>query len=139
MGVVAAGAILFAVLLVITAALVWQGARRSPTTDAAVYWMPEAVEFVSGRLSPGARERLGSHGVRLILEWGVHYHQVVAPRDEGRRPIVGSGDALDYILARGRENGSAYDPFDVAEVLTAETEYLVDIGAVGGPVEGDPT
>jgi hypothetical protein len=139
MGVVAAGAILFAVLLVITAALVWQEARRSPGTDTAVYWMPEAVEFVGSRLSPGALERLGPYGVRLVLEWGVHYHQVVAPRDEGRRPVVGSGDALDYILARGLENGSAYDPFDVAEVLAAETEYLVEIGAVGGPVEGNPT
>jgi hypothetical protein len=138
MGAVAAGAILFAVLLVVVAALIWQEARRSSAMEA-VYWMPEAVRYVSDRLSPAARERLGSHGVRLVLEWGVHYHQVVAPRDEGRRPILGSGDALDYILARGEENGLAYDPFDIAEVLAAETEYLVEIGAVGGPVEGEPT
>jgi hypothetical protein len=139
MGAVAAGAILFAVLLVVVAALIWQEARRSSVTETAVYWMPEAVRYVGDRLSPGAMERLGSHGVRLVLEWGVHYHQVVAPRDEGRRPVLGSGDALDYILARGAENGLAYDPFDIAEVLAAETEYLVEIGAVGGPVEDEPT
>ena len=133
-------AVLFAVFLVIVAALVWQEARQSRSKDTAVYWMPEAVEFVHARLSPAAAGRLAPRDVRLILEWGVHYHQVIAPRLEGRRPVIGSGDALDHILERAGQAGETYDPFDIAEALTAETEYLVEIGAVGGPAEeGDIT
>lgn len=137
MGVVATGAILFALLLLVVAVLVWQEVRHSASADTAVYWMPEAVRYVSDRLSDGARGRLGDDGVRLILEWGVHFHQVVAPREEGRRPVIGSGDALEYIIGRSEEHGRAYDPVDIAEVLAVETEYLVEIGAVGGPVEDD--
>jgi hypothetical protein len=137
MGAVAVGAILFAVLLVIVAALMWQGMHRRVGIDEAVYWVPDAARFVHERLSDGASQRLDQSDVRLMLEWGLHYHQVVAPREEGRRPVVGSGDAMDYILERGEETGRAYDPFDIAEVLTAETEYLVEIGAVGPPVEDE--
>ena len=135
MGAVTVGAILFAVLLVIVAALIWQEARRRPGADPAVYLMGEAVPFVQSRLSDGARQRLGDDDVHLILEWGIHYHQVVAPRDEGRRPVVSSGDAIEYVMNRGLENGRDYEPLDIAEVIAAETEYLVEIGAVGPPVE----
>jgi hypothetical protein len=135
MGAFTVAAILFALLLVVAAALAWQALRRVGDGRAAVYFMPEAVDFVTQRLSDGAQRRLTPADVRLILEWGVHYHQVVAPREERRRPVIGSGDAMDYILERGEAAGSAYDPFDVAEVIAAETEYLVEIGAVGGPVE----
>ena len=31
----------------------------------------------------------------------------------------------------------AIDPLDVAEVMAAEVEYLLAIGAIGAPVEGD--
>jgi hypothetical protein len=129
--------ILFAVLLVIVASLVWQEMRSRRSFDSAVYWLPEAISFVRGHLAPETANRLSEHDVRLILEWGIHYHQVVAPRSGGTRPVLGSGDAMDYILDRGREEDRAYDPFDIAEVMAAEIEYLVEIGAVGSPVEDE--
>jgi hypothetical protein len=131
------GVTLFVVLLVIVAALVWQEMRSRRSFDSAVYWLPEAVPFVRERLEPETAERLSEHDVRLILEWGIHYHQVVAPRTEGTRPVLGSGEAMDYILERGREEDRAYDPFDIADVMAAEIEYLVEIGAVGTPVEDE--
>lgn len=137
MGIVAVSALLIAVFLIVTAAFLWQSSSRRPGVDPAVYWVPDAVRFVGERLSEAAASRLDAGDVRRMLDWGLHYHQVVAPRDEGRRPVVGSGDAIEYIMGRGSEAGVAYDPFDIAEVLAAETEYLVEIGAVGGPVEGD--
>jgi hypothetical protein len=131
------GAILFAVLLVVVAALVWQEMRSRRSFDSAVYWLHEAVPFVRERLEPETAGRLSEHDVRLILEWGIHYHQVVAPRSEGTRPVLGSGDAMEYIIDRGQEEDRAYDPFDIADVMAAEIEYLVEIGAVGTPVEDE--
>lgn len=133
----AVAVVLFGVLLVIVAALVWQEMRSRRTFDTAVYWLPEATSFVHGRLEPETAARLSEHDVRLILEWGIHYHQVVAPRSEGIKPVLGSGDAMEYILDRGREEDRAYDPLDIAEVMAAEIEYLVEIGAVGTPVEDE--
>lgn len=134
---VVVGLILLGLLLVVVAAFIWQGMKRSLAYDTAIYWMPEAVRFVRGRLPEEVGERLSDHDLRLILEWGVHYHQVVAPREEGHRPVIGSGDAIAYIRRRGRESAKAYDSEDIAQVIAAETEYLVEIGAVGGPVEDE--
>jgi hypothetical protein len=138
MGVVAAGAVLTALLLLIVAVMVWQGATRDAVDEAAVYVFEDATGFVFERLSAGARERLTPADVRFLLEAGVDYHQVVAPRDEHRRPVVGSGDAIEYLMERGAEAGHGFEPLDIAEVIAAETEYLLAIGAVGTPVGDTP-
>jgi hypothetical protein len=135
MGAVAAGAVLVAVLLAIVALMIWQGARRSPLDDSAEYVVGEAAEYVYGRLSDRALEGLDPDDVRLILEWQLHYHQVVAPRESSTRPVLGSGDSIEYITQRAAEVGRSLDYLDIAEVIAADTEYLISIGAVGEPVE----
>ncbi|OFW67106.1 MAG: hypothetical protein A2Z12_03465 [Actinobacteria bacterium RBG_16_68_21] len=138
MGAVAAGAILTALFLVIVAVMVWQSARRSSVDEPAAYFLDDAAAFVWERLSVQARDRVSPTDVRSLLEGGIHYHQVVAPRDEHRRPVVGSGDAIEYLMERAAAAGRPIEPIDIAEVIAAETEYLLAIGAIGSPVE-DPT
>jgi len=138
MGAVAAGAILTALLLAIVAVMVWQAAGRLSVDEPAVYSVDDATSFVWDRLSQRATARLTAGDVRTLLEWGIDYHQVVAPRDEGRRPVVGSGDAIEYLMHRGAAAGRAYEPIDLAEIIATEIEYLLSIGAVGTPVESRP-
>lgn len=135
MGAVAAGAILTALLLAILAVMVWQGTKRSRGDEPAAYIVEDAAAFVWERLSEVARGRLSPSDVQSLLEWGIHYHQVVAPRDEHRHPVVGSGDAIEYLMDRGAAAGRSYEPIDIAEVIAVEAEYLLSIGAVGAPVE----
>jgi hypothetical protein len=138
MGVVAAGAVLTALLLLIVAVMVWQGARRSPVDEPAEYVFEDATAFVHDRLSGPARDRLDPADVRFLLEAGVEYHQLVAPRDEHRHPVVGSGDSIEYLMERAAESGREFEPLDIAEVIAAETEYLLSIGAIGAPVGDEP-
>lgn len=135
MGAVAVGAILIALLLVVVAALVWQEARRDVVSDPPVYLVEEATRFVYDRLSDAAASHLDLDHVRRILEWGIYYNQIIVARGERRRPIVGSGDAIEFIMERGAAAGIDLDPLHIAEVMAAETDYLVDIGAIGVPVE----
>jgi len=134
MGAVAVGALLLAVLLFVVAIFVWQGARRSPVYDHAEYVIPEATEFVFERLSDRALSSLTTAEVRRILEWNLQYSQVVGPREHGAPSVVGSGDGLDYVLERAAEAGLELEPFDVAEIMGIETEYLLSIGAIGAPL-----
>ena len=115
--------------------MVWQSSRRSPITDPAEYDVAEAARYVYDRLSDRALESLDLDDVRLLLEWQIHYHQVVGPRDDGFRPVVGSGDSIEYLMERSVAASVSLDVLDVAEVIAADTEYLVSIGAVGEPVE----
>ena len=134
MGAVAAGAILVAVLLAIMAAMVWQEARRAPADLEVVYVPEEATAFVYRRLSDRALARLDADDVASILDLGVRYHQT-APAGNGDRPIIGSGDAIEYIMEHARaEHGRRYEPIDIAEVLAVEAHYLQEIGAIGEPV-----
>ncbi|HSM02748.1 MAG TPA: hypothetical protein VK960_09975 [Acidimicrobiia bacterium] len=135
MGAVAAGALLAAILLAIVALMVWQSSRRSPTTEPAEYDVAEAARYVFERLSDRALADLDLEDVRLLLEWQVHYHQVVGPRDNGTHPVVGSGDSIEYLMDRAAGAGITLDVLHVAEVIAADTEYLVSIGAVGEPAE----
>jgi hypothetical protein len=133
MGAVGVGALLFGVLLVVVAVMVWEATRRSPVTEYAEYLIPEAAAFVFARLSDRAVASLDPETVRRILEWNLEYTQVVAPR-AGAPAIIGSGDGLEFVLQRAAGSGLAVDPFDVAEVMTIETDYLLEIGAVGTEV-----
>lgn len=135
MGAVAVGALLFAVLLVIAAALVWQEARGG-TRQERRYFLDEAAEFVFDRLSSGARSRLDVDDVRRLLLWGIEEHQRRA--EAGDPAVYGSGDVLEALMDRSlSERGEAYDPVDIAEVIAAEAEYLVAIGAVGDAAVGE--
>lgn len=139
MGAVAAGAVLLAIVLVIVAGFLWQSARRSPATDHAEYLLHEAAEYVYDRLSERALLSLDPDYVRRILEWNLQFTQVEAPRSLGHPPVIGSGDGIEYVMYRGVAAGMSLEPLDIAEVMAIETDYLVAIGAVGGPVEADPS
>jgi hypothetical protein len=137
MSLLAIGAVLFGLFLLIVAAMVWQETRRHPNLSA-VYVIEEAVPFVFGRLSEGAIARLDTDDVLRILEWEVHYLQgLEVPRDHSEHPspVAGSEDAIVYIFEKTAAAGHDYRLEDVIEVLKHEQAYLVDIGAVGSPVE----
>jgi hypothetical protein len=112
----------------------WQGARKSSELDPVEYLVKDAADFVHEHLEEATRERVTAATVLLVLEWQMHYQQVVAPRGS-TRPVVGSGEALEYVLERASEAGRNVDPVDVAEIMAAEVEYLLSIGAIGTPVE----
>lgn len=138
MGAVGTAAILFGFLALFVAGFVWQAVRRSPATDPAEYVIAEAVPFVWRRLSDRAMDRLDEDLVRRVLEWNLHFTQVIGPRDLGYPPVVGSGDGIEYVIYRGRAAGYEVEPIDVAEIMAIETEYLLEIGAIGTRVEEDP-
>ena len=60
-------------------------------------------------------------------------------RSDGPPPVLGSSEAIEYVMAQAEAAGAAYDPLDIAEVMAAESEYLLAIGAVGDRVEEDAT
>lgn len=138
MGAVAVGALLVALLLAIVAAMVWQESRRIPVSEPAVYLIEEAARFVYGGLEEDTTTRLDLDDVFRILEWGIYWNQVVVHKEQRRRAVVGSGEAIEWIMERSAEElGAAYDPVDIAEVMAREADYLIAIGAVGPAVEGE--
>ena len=87
------------------------------------------------RLSDRASGSLGSEDVRRILEWNLHFTQAVRPRDPEHPAVIGSGEGIEYVMNRAGALGIAFEPLDIAEVMAVETDYLLQIGAVGPPVE----
>ncbi len=138
MGAVASGAVLLALFLIIVAGLVWQGSRNSIVTDRAEYVVPEAAEFVYERLSDRALRGLDPETVRRVLEWNLHFTQVIGPRDLDRPLGIGGGAGIEYVLERAGAAGVAVEPLDIAEIMAIETDYLLSIGAIGSPVEEGP-
>jgi hypothetical protein len=136
MGAVAVGALLFALLLVVLAAMLWQEARSATGTEP-VYVIDDATAYVHERLSTAAAARLEPADVARILEWGIEEHVTMArAADQAEAPVMGSGDIIEALMERSlRELGKAYDPVDIAEVIAAESGYLEAIGAVGTAVE----
>lgn len=132
MGAVALGAVLFAVFLLIVAAMVWQEAKASADSEP-VYVLDEVVPFVYSRLSEEGAAHLDDDDVMRILEWEVLYLQGLPRNGEiaGPGPVAGSVEALRFIVDRSRSEGIEYREEDVAEVLALEVAYLVDIGVVG--------
>ena len=93
MGAVAVGGLLFAVLLLITAVMVWQGARRRRDPGPVLYVLDDAAEYVHERLPAQVRDRLDPADVGRILEWEMEYHRT------GAGPaVLGDGAAIEYVL-----------------------------------------
>lgn len=136
MSALAGGLVLAALLVVMVLAFTWQGWRRRRDPDP-LYVLDDAAGFAHTRLEAPTRGRIDRSTVRRILEWQLEYHQVVAPRTGGTA-VVGSGDAISHVLERAAEAGLALEARDVAEVIAADVEYLVSIGAVGAPAEVPP-
>ena len=140
MGAVAIGAVLAAALLLIVAAMVWQGSRVLPEGETPLYLIDEAARFVWQRLPDDAASRLAEADVTAILEWGMFHKQVVVARGGYAEPVVGGPAELEYVTGRAAgEGGGAYLSGDVARVLATEAGYLLEIGAIGDPVKEEPT
>lgn len=138
-GVVALAGLLFALFCLIVGVLVWQEAKRRPGPEPPSYVVEDAVRFIISRLPDDVRERVGSAGVRRVIQWEVHYLQGLAQADR-RNPVEtvagGSDASIDYIVSRIAEvNDTEYRVADVAEVLRLEADYLNSIGAIGEPVD----
>ncbi len=136
MSAIAGGLVLATVLVVMIVAFTWQGWRRRRDPDP-LYVLDDAAGYAHSRLEAPTRERIDRSVVRRILEWQLEYHQVVAPRT-GEVAVVGSGDAISHVLERAAESAMALEARDIAEVIAADVEYLVSIGAVGAPAEDVP-
>lgn len=137
MSLVAIGAVLFALLLLGVAAMVWQETRGSSASEI-TYVIEEAVPFAFARLSDDASAALDRDDVLRILEWEVRYLQGLdIPRHhlDHPAPVAGSAAAVDFILESTANAGRGYERRHVEEVLEHEAAYLADIGAVGGAVE----
>lgn len=140
-GIVALGAILFAIFLLVVGALVWQEARRRPEASRPPYVVDDAIHFISARLDQDVLDRIEVSGVRRVIEWELHYLQGLAQKRR-RTPVEtvagGSDASIDYVVSQIAEvNGVTYDRRDVAEVLRLEADYLLSIGAVGSRVDTD--
>lgn len=131
LGAVAIGALLFAVLLVVVAALVLQERRPISSAEPVTYVLSEASRFVWDTVPDDVAERLDVDDVTRILEWSVNYNQIELGRSHDL-PVIGMDDAVAWVAAKLEGVAAA----DVTAVLEAEKQYLVAIGAVGEPVEG---
>lgn len=130
------GALLVGVLFIIAAVMFAQEARSRSQERPPEYIMEEAVRFVHARLDPDARSSLGIPGVRRILEWQVHFLQQLAKADKQIPIVVGLTEGtIEYISAQLIKHGYPMDHGDVAVVLELQGEYLMSIGAVGGPAD----
>jgi hypothetical protein len=136
------GALLLALLLVLTAAMVWQEAKRRSSREPLVYAVNDAVDFVVSSIDGEVVNRLGKAGVRRILEWEVYYLQGLAERkrDPDRAVVAGGHEpAVEYIADQiDNRHGVTYAREDIRAVLAGEAGYLATIGAVGERVEEEP-
>ena len=131
--------VLIAVLLLITALVVWQHAQRGGPREV-TFGIENAVSFITARLDDDQRARLGTDGVRRIVEWEVFYLQGLA-QDDRRQPVetvAGDyGPAVDFILGEiARVHGRTYSSSDVGAVLAIGAAYLQSIGAIGDEAGG---
>ena len=131
------GALLFALLFGLAAALVWQEAKQRAMPEQITYVLEDAVGFVSQAV--GDVSHLSSEDIRRILEWEVIYLQGISPRGAGRlEPVrVGNSDDATRFILEQVGQPTQYSEDDVRRVLAGEAAYLLSIGAVGAAVEGE--
>jgi hypothetical protein len=134
MSAVAVGAIFFAILLAITAAMLWQS-RGARTPEQAEYLVGEAIAFVHGGLPEEAAASLTTDDVRSLLDWSRHHSQVVVARSGAEVPVLGGPEAVAYVAEQSIARGRPIDEALVRLILDLEAAYLVTIGAIGEPVE----
>ena len=128
--------VFLALLLSVGIGLLWQEHRRIPER-AVIYGEEDSIEFIMPRLSDDAGVQLKQTDVRRILEWSVRYLQDPDLRTGLEAPpVAGGAEAAEYVQARALDQGYSYDGAMIMEVLDLQTKYLVAIGAVGDPVDG---
>jgi hypothetical protein len=133
--------LLVGVLLVIAAMVVYQEAKRRPSYDPLEYVIDDAVKHISERLKAEGKTNLSRSDILRIIEWEILYLQGLAQEDR-KNPVAtvagGHGASVGYIVEEIREkHGVTHSHEDVADVLRYEADYLVQIGAVGEPVDSE--
>jgi hypothetical protein len=131
---------LFAVLLAVSALVIWQHASRTQPQEI-TFGVTDAVDFILPRLAPEVASRLGRAGVQRVIEWEIFYLQGLA-QESRRQPVVTvAGDyepAVEYIVAEIlRRHAVTYPAADVSAVLDEEVAYLASIGAIGDMAGGE--
>ena len=120
--VIALGALLGAVLLVIVALMLWQESRRRSAADPTEFLIEDAADHVV-RLSTSELER---PAVLAIIEW--HMLWVTEQIRDGAAPVIGpTPEAVKYIRSQGLDVSAS----EVETVLEGVTNYVASIGAVG--------
>jgi hypothetical protein len=127
--------ILVALLLFMVALLVWQEGKKRSFDVGPEYVIDDLLVYVAERLDPVIRADLGTEGIERIVNWELRYLQ----RDGGEGAVAGGTDqSIAYIVDRiDQFHDVSYSPAHVGAVLALEAEYLVTVGAVGGPVENE--
>ena len=77
---------LFAVLLAVSALVIWQHASRTQPQEI-TFGVTDAVDFILPRLAPEVASRLGRAGVQRVIEWEIFYLQGLA-QESRRQPVV---------------------------------------------------
>ena len=125
---------LFAVLLVIVALVIWQHAQRVGPREV-TFGIENAVSFISASLDGEVRKRLGTDGVRRVVEWEVFYLQGLAQEDRMHPVETVAGDyepAVEFIQGEiARVHERTYSGSDIGAVLALGVTYLQSIGAIG--------
>lgn len=140
-GIIAFVGLLVGLLLVITALVVWQEAKRRPSYDPLTYVVDDAVKHVEAGLAAEGNARLKRNDIRRIIEWEVYYLQGLGQADR-KNPVEtvagGHEQSVAYIVEQIEDkHGISYSRDDVSDVLRYEADYLTAIGAVGEPVDPD--
>jgi hypothetical protein len=132
-------AVLFGVLLIVIAIIIWQEAKRRPSYEPLEYVVEDAVKHVETGLASEGKDELKRRDIRLILEWEVFYLQGLAQKKRSNpvETVAGGHQAsIEYIVEQiATKHGVTYSPSDVEDVLRYEADYLLKIGAIGEPVE----
>jgi len=131
---------LFAILLVVSALVIWQHASRVGAAEI-TFGVTDAVDFIFPRLEQEVATRLGRAGVQRIVEWEIFYLQGLAQKNRSRAVVTVAGDyepAVEYIVAEiSRGHGFTYPRADVSAVLDEQVAYLASIGAIGDLAGGE--
>ena len=143
---IAAGSV--AVLAIAWFAVSMVTARLAATPAVAVFDIEEATTRLADQLPDRVAARLSHDDVRVLLRWQLTYFRERGVASYGgvdraaeraarmNRPVVADeDDVVDELLRRCRDEGIEADEVDIVCVVDLTVEYLVDIGAVGAPVD----
>ena len=126
---------LVALLVVFGLGMLFQGRHKQIHDGIVVYGVDEAVVYVWERLPEGIATSVDRSDVRRILEWEMLYLQQPSRRDGPA--VVGGVDAAEFVQESAYEAGHPYEAETIFAVLDLQADYLLAIGAVGGPVDPD--
>ncbi|MFN3216432.1 MAG: hypothetical protein ACE367_08065 [Acidimicrobiales bacterium] len=143
---IAAGAV--AVLAIAWFAVSMVTARLAATPSLAVFDIEEATTRLADQLPDRVAARLSHDDVRVLLRWQLTYFRERGVASYGgvdraaeraarmnRAVVADEDDVVDELLRRCRHEGIDADEVDIVCVVDLTVDYLVDIGAVGSPVD----